>query len=201
MFSHLNSLSEAPNNKMDSYSSKREFISHLFWKECEKLGSWEPFEDMNNENPVFWWFGNAFFKWRDLCFSAFSKYPFSKHRISLGEFLVHLFLLLGTIGANVFCGYTTITDVASKSTGLFAMISMILVFVFSGKMSIWNLFFGMPHERQLQFHKNAAWCMVISATVHGAFKGFQNWQGITGAVFAGIIILLFTFTINCFRRY
>jgi len=75
-----------------------------------------------------------------------------------------------------------------------------MVFVFSGKMSILNILFGLPHERQLQFHKNAAVCMIVSATVHGVFKGIKEWQGSTGLVYGIVIFLLLLFCVNYIRR-
>jgi hypothetical protein len=198
--SRIHTLSNKLNLSKDTYVSQREFISKLFWEECVGLGPWIPFEEVESENPVFFVFGNAFFKWRDLCLSCFSRYPFSNFQISLGELLVHIFLVLGALGFNFLCGYTTFVDTTSKTTGLLSMIFMVLTFSFTGKISIWNLFFGLPHERQLQFHKNCAWGLALSATVHGVYKGYQHWQGVTGMIFGSVLLLLFVFAINCFRR-
>lgn len=184
-----------------SHQSHREVITEIFYNECMKLGKWQPFEDMNNENPLFWWLGNGFYKCRDSCLSLFTKYPFSKIELSLGEFLVHFLFITLTLGFNIYCGIITYNNAASKSTGLMASISMLLVFVFSGKMSIWNVLFGLPHERQLQFHKNASVCMVVSSVVHGVFKGIKEWQGITGLVFGIVLFLLLLCVVNFVRRY
>ena len=201
VISRIQTLSNQYNSGFKSNVSYRELIKKTFWKECERLGPWKPFEDVQNENPLFWWLGNCFFKNRDQIFSIFSWYPFKKIRFCLGEILVHLLIILSTIGFNVYCGIITYQNAASKSTGLLATISMLLVFIFSGKMSLLNILFGIPHERQLQFHKNAACCMIVSSIVHAIFKGFKGLQGITGIIFGIIIFFLLLFTVNCIRRY
>lgn len=193
-------LQSYQSSDINSQKSYREFIKETFWKECEQLGSWKPYEDTQNENPVCWWLGNCFFKYRDIAFSAFSHYPFATIRLCLGEILIHSLLIILTLGFNIWCGVITYKNALSKSTGLLASISMLLVFVFSGKMSFVNILFGIPHERQLQYHKNAACCMIVSSLVHGIFKGIKGWQGITGLVYGIILFCLFLFSINYIRR-
>ena len=198
---NLSSKQLNENSDMHSIKSHREFITKIFYDECMKLGKWEPFEDMKNENPLFWWLGNGFYKYRDFCFSIFTKYPFSKIELSLGEFLIHFFLITISLGFWVYCSYITYNDPTSLAFGKMSSVSMLLVFLFSGKMSIWNLIFGLPHERQLQFHKTASLCMVVTVLVHAIVKGIQKWQGITGLIYGITIFLLLLFAINVIRRY
>ena len=79
-------------------------------------------------------------------------------------------------------------------------VSMLLVFAFSGKISLWNVAFGLSFENQLQFHKFAALNLLISLIVHISVKGYLGPQGKSGIVILTILVLLFGFSINKMRR-
>lgn len=178
-----------------------EAIDNMFWEECQKLGKWKPSENSSHENAFYSWFGDKFFRYRNQALACFSKYPFRCLRITFGEFLVYLITIFGTLAGNSYAIYITYIEPSSTLTGLMSMISMILVFAFSGKISFWNLFFGLSFENQLQFHKAAALNLIISVVSHVVMKGFVGMQGISGIVFIVVLLLIFGFSLNIMRRY
>ena len=209
MAGHLNNsnrdihLNSSFRKKFETVQEEKEYleaIDQMFWDECSKLGKWKPSENSSHENPFYSWLGDKYFRLRNRCFSPFNKYPFRCMRLTVGEILIHLFLIISTLGGNLYSGYWTTQDPSLTTTGKMSMASMILVFAFSGKISIWSLVFGLSFENQLQFHKFAALNVWISLIVHVAVKGYLGPQGTSGFVFIGVLVLLFGFSISCMRR-
>ena len=165
------------------------------------MGKWKPNENSSHENPFFSWLGDKYFRFRNRCYSPFNKYPFRCLRLTVGEILVYLFLILILIGGNIYAVYWTNRDTTLTTTGKMTSVSMVLVFAFSGKISLWNVAFGLSFENQLQFHKFAALNLWVSLVVHVVVKGYLGPQGTSGFVIFGILVLLFGFSINCMRRY
>ena len=79
-------------------------------------------------------------------------------------------------------------------------VSMLIVFAFSGKISIWNVLFGLSFENQVQFHKFSALNLLISLIVHISVKGYFGSQGKSGVALMTVLILIFGFSINRMRR-
>lgn len=184
----------------NEYNETKSKLPPNFLEKYTKYGPWKPYENISSESVFFSFLPNCFFKWRNILFWPLSLYPFACIKMCWGELILCAILYIGTLVLSLLI---IISDKHDRPKALERLAGILYAFTFisATKNLVFHLFIGIPFQRQIIFHKCAAYLGLAVSIAHYAVLRYESLN--TNPTIGLIILVGFMVFGSCLhvRRY